>query len=74
MSKKEKTFDEWSVALAKHAFGVMRIYCMEYGLKKEHVAAAIARLCVELRSTYPDGIEAFDAIAADAQKKYEGGT
>jgi hypothetical protein len=60
-------FDAFSQALAEHAYGVMRLYCMEHQLKKEHVVHAIARMCVNLRESYPDGAAKFDELAADAQ-------
>lgn len=64
-------FDSFSQALAEHAYGVMRLYCVEYQLKKEHVVHALARMCVNLRESYPDGSAKFDELAADAQRRME---
>lgn len=71
MSKTREQFAEESIAMAKKTFGYMRLYCMEHDLKKEHIIHAIARLCVEMRDTYPDGQTAFDKLAAEAQDRYE---
>lgn len=70
---RDVNFDSQAQAMAEHAYGVMRLYCMEYGLKKEHVVHAVARMCVSLRESYPDGKERFDALAADAQSRMEAG-
>lgn len=70
MADRDTQFVKNSQALAKHAFGVMRLYCVEYKLTKEHLVDALATLCVELRDTYPDGKQAFDSIAAEAQTRY----
>lgn len=43
----------------------------EQGLSKEHRVFAAALYCVNLRDTYPDGTEAFDAIATAAADYYE---
>ena len=64
-------FDAFSQALAEHAYGVMRLYCVEHQLKKEHVVHALARMCVNLRESYPDGAAKFDELAADAQRRME---
>jgi hypothetical protein len=47
------------------------IYIKDFGLSKEHRAFAAALYCVNLRETYPDGPEAFDAIAAEAGAYYD---
>jgi len=57
--------------LAKHAYLVMRLYCQERGLTRDEFAAALAGLCVEVRSEYPGGTQRFDAIAAKAQEHYQ---
>jgi hypothetical protein len=64
-------FDAFSQALAEHAYGVMRLYCIEHQLKKEHVVHAVARMCVSLRESYPDGAAKFDELAAEAQARME---
>lgn len=71
-----KDFDGFAQAVAEHAFGVMRLYAIEYGLSKEHLVHALARMCVSLRATYPDGEAKFDQLAADAQDRMqrEGGS
>ena len=66
-----KTFADSSEGLARHAFGVMRLYCREYKLTKEHLVDAVASLCVELRDTYPEGTAKFDELAAAASDRYE---
>lgn len=57
--------------MAKFGFGTMRLFAMEHRLTKEHFVFALSSLCVEVRDTYPDGAEAFDKLAAEAQKHYE---
>ena len=47
------------------------IYIKDLGLSKEHRAFAAALYCVNLRETYPDGPEAFDAVAAEAAAYYD---
>lgn len=47
------------------------IYIKDLGLSKEHRAFAAALYCVNLRETYPDGPQAFDAIAAEAGAYYD---
>jgi hypothetical protein len=47
------------------------MYLREMGLTKEHRAFAAALYCVNLRETYPDGPEAFDAVAASAAAYYD---
>lgn len=47
------------------------VYIKDYGLEKEHRAFAAALYCVNLRETYPDGPEAFDAIAEAAAQYYD---
>jgi len=66
-----KGFEVESEKLAKHAFGVMRLYCREYKLSKEHLVDAVASLCIEIRDTYPEGSAKFDEIAQAAQQRYE---
>jgi hypothetical protein len=48
-----------------------RLYLSEYGLSKEVRVFAAALYCVSLRETYPDGVTAFDKIAADAANYYD---
>jgi hypothetical protein len=55
--------------MAEHAFGVLKLYAVEYQLSKEHLVHAVARLCVGVRETYPDGPTTFDSLAADAQAR-----
>lgn len=64
-------FDQFAQTLAEHAYGVMRLYCVEYQLKREHVVHALARMCVNLRESYPDGPAKFDELAAEAQRRLE---
>ena len=71
MNKKDLAFTNEAKKLADMTFGYMRLYCMEHGLKKEHIVHAMARLCVEMRDTYPDGKPAFDSLAGVAQEAYE---
>jgi hypothetical protein len=47
------------------------IYLKDFGLSKEHRVFAAALYCVNLREGYPDGPEAFDAIAAEAAAYYD---
>lgn len=47
------------------------IYLRDMNLSKEHRVFAAALYCVNLRETYPDGPEAFDAIAAEAAAYYD---
>ena len=64
-------FDLFAQRMAEHVFGVMKLYCMEYSLTKEHVAHAVARLCISIRNTYPDGPAKFDELAGEAQVRLE---
>ncbi len=64
-------FDLFAAAMAEHVFGVMKLYCIEYGLTKEHVAHAVARLCIQVRNTYPDGQAKFDELAGEAQARMD---
>lgn len=70
MNPRDPKFGETSDKLAKHAFQVMRLYCREFSLPKELFVDALATLCIEVRETYPDGKDAFDRLAKDAQQRY----
>ena len=47
------------------------VYINDWGLSKEHRAFAAALYCINLRESYPDGPDAFDQVAAEAQSYYD---
>lgn len=69
--KGTEKFVKAAEGLAKYAFGVMRLYCMEHKLSRAHLVDAIASLCIEIRDSYPEGPEEFDRLAEVAQLRYE---
>lgn len=73
MATPEETekFVKEAEGLAKYIFGVMRLYCMEARLSRAHLVDAISSLCIEIRDSYPEGTDAFDVLAAEAQARYE---
>jgi hypothetical protein len=48
-----------------------RLYQQENGLKEEHVAFALALLCINVRETYPKGKAEFDKISASAADYFD---
>ena len=51
-----------------------RLYQQENGLKDEHVAFAVALLCVNVRETFPKGKAEFDKISASAADYFDSAT
>lgn len=66
-----RTFIDEAATLTERLLNLDMIYLREKGLTKEHRAFAAALYCINLRETYPDGADAFDAIAADAAQYYD---
>lgn len=66
-----KAFIDEAGTLTEKLLQFDKLYIQDNGLSKEHRVFAAALYCVNLRETYPDGPEAFDAIAAAASKYYD---
>ena len=58
-------------ALTETFWKVGRLGKQEANLTDEQVAFAVALLCVNVRETFPNGKERFDAIAAEAAAYYD---
>lgn len=48
-----------------------RLYMTDYGLPKEVRVFAAALYCISLRESYPDGVVAFDKLAAEAAAYFD---
>lgn len=66
-----RAFADEAAQLTERLLQFDKIYLRERSLTKEHRVFAAALYCVSLREHYPDGADAFDAIAADAAKYYD---
>lgn len=66
-----KAFADEAAQLTERILQFDRIYLRERALTKEHRVFAAALYCVSLRESYPDGPDAFDAIAADAAAYFD---